>query len=155
LTEGSEWSAISNLDAFFTKVYVYYVEKGFWCMVATRITNIMSVTQAREESGIMLPVIAGAHTPACLLPLRVQHPRLHDLFLFFPSPVREMEFHVFLFEQRNLRGYFGLAFRCIFLPFDGRRGGIHLFCTVLPLLALALLLIRLYTQRCNGNESVL
>ncbi len=57
LSEGSEWSAISNLDAFFTKVYVYYVEKGFWCMIATRITNIMSVTQMREESGSMLPGI--------------------------------------------------------------------------------------------------
>jgi len=43
LSSEPEWRAISNLDAFFTKVYTYYVEKGFWCMIATRITNIVTL----------------------------------------------------------------------------------------------------------------
>ena len=46
LTEESEWSAISNLDAFFSKVYTYYIEKGFWCMIAARVTNLMSVSDS-------------------------------------------------------------------------------------------------------------
>lgn len=33
---------MTNLDAFFCKVYTYYVEKGFWCMIAARITNLLS-----------------------------------------------------------------------------------------------------------------
>jgi hypothetical protein len=45
----SDWSAITNLDAFFCKVYTYYVEKGFWCMIAARITNLLSVEQSRER----------------------------------------------------------------------------------------------------------
>ena len=43
LTADSAWSAVSNLDAFFTKVYTYYVERGFWCMIATRLTNLLTL----------------------------------------------------------------------------------------------------------------
>ena len=50
LTEDSEWSAVANLDAFFSKVYTYYVEKGFWCMITARITNLLSVARARTQS---------------------------------------------------------------------------------------------------------
>ena len=37
----ADWSAVTNLDAFFCKVYTYYVEKGFWCMIVARITNLL------------------------------------------------------------------------------------------------------------------
>jgi autophagy-related protein 9 len=37
-----DW-AVSNLDAFFSKVYNYYLEEGFWCIVVGRITNLVTL----------------------------------------------------------------------------------------------------------------
>lgn len=37
------WGAVTNLDAFFSKVYYYYVEEGFWCIVVTRATNLITL----------------------------------------------------------------------------------------------------------------
>eukprot|EP00501_MAST-03F_sp_TOSAG23-6_P001855 GSMAST32.ASY1.ANO1.1933.1 assembled CDS len=40
---GKEWAAVSNLDQFFQEMYKYYREKGFVCMVLTRLTNLASL----------------------------------------------------------------------------------------------------------------
>ena len=36
-----QWEAISDLDGFFTRVYVYYHEKGLRCMLASRIIGLL------------------------------------------------------------------------------------------------------------------
>eukprot|EP00735_Rhodelphis_limneticus_P008705 TRINITY_DN2204_c0_g1::TRINITY_DN2204_c0_g1_i1::g.6795::m.6795 TRINITY_DN2204_c0_g1::TRINITY_DN2204_c0_g1_i1::g.6795 ORF type:complete len:643 (-),score=90.70,sp/Q8RUS5/ATG9_ARATH/39.49/7e-154,APG9/PF04109.11/8.2e-128,DUF4231/PF14015.1/1.3e+04,DUF4231/PF14015.1/0.033 TRINITY_DN2204_c0_g1_i1:613-2541(-) len=42
--EGREhWEAISNLDLFFERLYNYYLEKGFICIVIKRILNLMTL----------------------------------------------------------------------------------------------------------------
>lgn len=35
------WGIIANLDSFFFKMYNYYVEKGFWCIIVSRLTNLL------------------------------------------------------------------------------------------------------------------
>ncbi len=37
------WEPIQNLDAFCSKVYNYYVEKGFWCIVTSRLTSLVNL----------------------------------------------------------------------------------------------------------------
>lgn len=40
---GAEWSAESDLDGFFSSLYTYYYEHGFWCIVLSRLTRLMCV----------------------------------------------------------------------------------------------------------------
>eukprot|EP01006_Ploeotia_vitrea_P037044 TRINITY_DN66083_c9_g5_i1.p1 TRINITY_DN66083_c9_g5~~TRINITY_DN66083_c9_g5_i1.p1 ORF type:complete len:906 (+),score=442.87 TRINITY_DN66083_c9_g5_i1:42-2759(+) len=41
--EQRESFAVNNLDAFFTHVYQYFVENGFWPMIVSRLTNLLSL----------------------------------------------------------------------------------------------------------------
>jgi hypothetical protein len=41
--EKTETLNVANLDAFFSQLYEYYLEKGFWCIVVSRVTNLFTV----------------------------------------------------------------------------------------------------------------
>ena len=38
-----DWLGINNLDKFFLTLYSYYLEKGFWPMVASRTSDIIII----------------------------------------------------------------------------------------------------------------
>ena len=38
------WSGIDNLDAFFMKVYEYFVQTGFWGIILARFINLLYVS---------------------------------------------------------------------------------------------------------------
>lgn len=38
-----EWKAIPNLDMYFSQVYQYFVEKGFWNIVTKRVMDLIKV----------------------------------------------------------------------------------------------------------------
>jgi len=40
---GGTWAPKENLDAFCTKVYEYYVSNGFWCIVISRVANLINL----------------------------------------------------------------------------------------------------------------
>lgn len=43
--EGSvqSFGPVANLDAFFSRVYNYYIEEGFWCIVLTRVASLLTL----------------------------------------------------------------------------------------------------------------
>ena len=68
LQDGTEekWEAISDLDAFFSRVYDYFNERGLRCIITARIINLLTllftITRASPvESG---PPEASASMPA-------------------------------------------------------------------------------------------
>mmetsp|Transcript_4303 Transcript_4303/g.12400 ORF Transcript_4303/g.12400 Transcript_4303/m.12400 type:complete len:983 (-) Transcript_4303:227-3175(-) len=62
-----EWSAMPNLDLFFTRVYSYYEEKGFWVAVAARVSNLVALGFTAAFSGfLLLWVDWGALNADCL-----------------------------------------------------------------------------------------
>ena len=76
LQDGTEekWEAISDLDAFFSRVYDYFNERGLRCIITARIINLLTllftITRASPvESG---PPEASASTPAPEAPAPVQ-----------------------------------------------------------------------------------
>jgi hypothetical protein len=42
------WHGVNDLDRFFTRVYMYYVNKGFYPLVLKRFLNLMCVTLRAE-----------------------------------------------------------------------------------------------------------
>ena len=79
LQDGTEekWEAISDLDAFFSRVYDYFNERGLRCIITARIINLLTllftITRASHvESG---PPEASASMPAPEAPRRFR-PRL-------------------------------------------------------------------------------
>ncbi|KAK3250079.1 autophagy protein atg9 [Cymbomonas tetramitiformis] len=56
-TEGvgpSEWDHIQNLDSFLTRVYKYYEEKGLYCILTSRILNLLTLGFTISFSGFLL-----------------------------------------------------------------------------------------------------
>lgn len=41
--DAQSFGPVANLDAFFSRVYSYYVEEGFWCIVLTRLTGLVTL----------------------------------------------------------------------------------------------------------------
>ena len=41
--EGEKWEAIEDLDSFFQRVYAYYHERGLQCILASRITSLLTL----------------------------------------------------------------------------------------------------------------
>ena len=79
LQDGTEekWEAISDLDAFFSRVYDYFNERGLRCIITARIINLLTllftITRVSPvESG---PPEAPASMPAPEAPRRFR-PRL-------------------------------------------------------------------------------
>mmetsp|Transcript_9788 Transcript_9788/g.16809 ORF Transcript_9788/g.16809 Transcript_9788/m.16809 type:complete len:717 (+) Transcript_9788:381-2531(+) len=50
----SEWDHIQNLDVFFIRIYKHYQEKGLWCIVTSRILNILTLGFTIIFSGFLL-----------------------------------------------------------------------------------------------------
>jgi autophagy-related protein 9 len=40
---GAEWGGVADLDQFFARMYAYYRERGFLCIVLARITHLLSL----------------------------------------------------------------------------------------------------------------
>ena len=40
-TVAQEWGAVSNLDAFFSRLYQYYAEGGIICVLSSRVSSLM------------------------------------------------------------------------------------------------------------------
>ena len=79
LQDGTEekWEAISDLDAFFSRVYDYFNERGLRCIITARIINLLTllftITRASPvESG---PPEASASMPAPEAPRRFRLPQ--------------------------------------------------------------------------------
>ncbi|KAK9866340.1 hypothetical protein WJX84_000061 [Apatococcus fuscideae] len=66
--ESYEWSAIANLDHFFTRIYRYYEEKGFSTIATARICNLLALGFTVCFSGFLLMVVDwhGVLHAACL-----------------------------------------------------------------------------------------
>lgn len=52
--ESSKWEAISDLDNFFERVYHYYCDKGFWCIVTQWIVELLTLGFTIAFSGFLL-----------------------------------------------------------------------------------------------------
>lgn len=52
--ELAEWDHVQNLDVFFTRIYKFYEEKGLWCILISRILNILTLGFTIAFSGFLL-----------------------------------------------------------------------------------------------------
>lgn len=52
--ENYEWGAYSNLDRFFSRLYSYYLEKGFWVILLSRVLNLLTLAFTILFSGFLL-----------------------------------------------------------------------------------------------------
>ena len=59
------WAFVSDLDAFFSRMYAYYYERGFWCILASRVAHLMcALARAGARRCRQAPVAARrAHSP--------------------------------------------------------------------------------------------
>ncbi|KAK9829634.1 hypothetical protein WJX72_006986 [[Myrmecia] bisecta] len=53
-SETYEWAVQPNLDQFFTRVHKYYEEKGFLCIVTSRVLNLLALGFTVVFSGFLL-----------------------------------------------------------------------------------------------------
>lgn len=52
--ESSKWEAIADLDRFFERIYQYYCDKGFWCIVTQWIVELLTLGFTISFSGFLL-----------------------------------------------------------------------------------------------------
>ncbi|CAM6017248.1 unnamed protein product [Sphagnum balticum] len=52
--ESSKWGAITDLDRFFERVYQYYCDKGFWCIVTQWLVELLTLGFTISFSGFLL-----------------------------------------------------------------------------------------------------
>ncbi len=52
--ENYEWGAYSNLDRFFSRLYSYYLEKGFSVILLSRVMNVLTLAFTIFFSGFLL-----------------------------------------------------------------------------------------------------
>ncbi|KAL3686025.1 hypothetical protein R1sor_004047 [Riccia sorocarpa] len=52
--ETSRWEAIADLDRFFERIYQYYCDKGFWCIVTQWIVELLTLGFTISFSGFLL-----------------------------------------------------------------------------------------------------
>lgn len=52
--ETSKWGAVTDLDDFFQRVYQYYCDKGFWCIVTQWLCELVSLGFTIGFSGFLV-----------------------------------------------------------------------------------------------------
>ena len=63
--ENYEWGAYSNLDRFFSRLYSYYLEKGFWVILLSRVLNLLTLAFTILFSDFLLLFVNGGAIHAC------------------------------------------------------------------------------------------
>ena len=63
--ENYEWGAYSNLDRFFLRLYSYYLEKGFWVILLSRVLNLLTLAFTILFSGFLLLFVNWGAIHAC------------------------------------------------------------------------------------------
>ena len=83
--ERHDWSHIPNLDAFFTRLYVYYVDRGFFCSIV----RLPGPLQRWASS-----------SPAAPPPPRLVSPRMSAQRLWVYSARHGLSLHLRLYSRR-------------------------------------------------------
>eukprot|EP00164_Ancoracysta_twista_P002022 GFYU01002665.1.p1 GENE.GFYU01002665.1~~GFYU01002665.1.p1 ORF type:complete len:689 (-),score=208.18 GFYU01002665.1:60-2126(-) len=68
-----KWDVVKDLDSFFTRVYAYYVEKGYQCIVATRVLNACTMLFVVGFTNFLLLYVDWGEIAKCTTEDSCQH----------------------------------------------------------------------------------